>query len=468
MPFNGSGSFVPLAAPNYPAVINTIIDPDYYNNNLDDLFDGLSACITRDGQSPATANLPMAGYKHTNAGVAAAAGQYLVYGQDGAALGITNITTTGQTFSLSLTDTGVNGVGLRMTGNGATTPSKYIRVLSGQLEVINSAYSAVIATLSDVGAMTLASQLITSGSVVAQGSAGYTATTGMTIGTNSGNVSQIWTNMSGPADSKHWDSQTYTGSMVWRALNDTLAAATTWMQLDRVGYVPSNLTLVLSGGLGFGVPATAPYKLDFGVAGGQIGGVSNIGGSSDAAAYTIWGGRTVTNGGFIQFYGGSHATNANQLLLGTNGSHRIGILSDGRIYGTALHNVGAVTGTAQQFIASLSGLAPTLTAVSGAAGLSASAANAIRVGNVVSVAGSFGVTVTAGVSCVVGIAFPIASAMTAVAGYVVGTAVMGAGSGGFPAGFIDGDAVNDRATFTITPTTTGTYAVNYTYQYLIL
>lgn len=81
MPFDGSGVFVPIAAPDYPAVPNTLIRAAQFNNNLTDLFNGLTTCITRNGQSPAQANLPMAGFRHTGAGDAVAAGQYLVYGQ---------------------------------------------------------------------------------------------------------------------------------------------------------------------------------------------------------------------------------------------------------------------------------------------------------------------------------------------------------------------------------------------------
>ncbi|UOF77818.1 triple helix repeat-containing collagen [Bacteriophage sp.] len=84
MPFNGSGAFVALSPPNYPAVAGQTILASMFNANMTDLFSGLSNCVTRDGQSPATANLPMGGYKHTNAGAASASGEYLVYGQSGA------------------------------------------------------------------------------------------------------------------------------------------------------------------------------------------------------------------------------------------------------------------------------------------------------------------------------------------------------------------------------------------------
>lgn len=44
-----------------------------------------------------------------------------------------------------------NGVNLRMIGPGSTTPVKTIRVVNGQLQFVNSAYSAVILTMNDGG-----------------------------------------------------------------------------------------------------------------------------------------------------------------------------------------------------------------------------------------------------------------------------------------------------------------------------
>jgi hypothetical protein len=83
MPFNGSGGFVPLPAPIFPAVAGTTIFSSYYNSQLNDVFTGFGLCVTRDGQSPATANLPMGGFKHTGASDATGTGQYLVWGQAG-------------------------------------------------------------------------------------------------------------------------------------------------------------------------------------------------------------------------------------------------------------------------------------------------------------------------------------------------------------------------------------------------
>jgi hypothetical protein len=48
-----------------------------------------------------------------------------------------------------------NGVNFLLAGNGATTPNKTIRVLNGNLNVVNSAYTATIMQLTDAGHMSI-------------------------------------------------------------------------------------------------------------------------------------------------------------------------------------------------------------------------------------------------------------------------------------------------------------------------
>lgn len=82
MPFNGSGTFVPLAAPDFPAVAGNLIEATKFNNNLQDIFvQGLSKCIVKDGQSTITGNLPMSGFKHTGVANAVAQTEYAAFGQ---------------------------------------------------------------------------------------------------------------------------------------------------------------------------------------------------------------------------------------------------------------------------------------------------------------------------------------------------------------------------------------------------
>jgi hypothetical protein len=73
--------------------------------------------------------------------------------------GATSITTTNSGNTLSIIDTGTNGANLKLTGNGATTPNKFIRALGGNLEFVNSGYAAVMATFYDNGSFTAANSV---------------------------------------------------------------------------------------------------------------------------------------------------------------------------------------------------------------------------------------------------------------------------------------------------------------------
>lgn len=63
--------------------------------------------------------------------------------------------TAGQTVDVQITDTGSTGVTVTLTGNGSVTPSKSIRVLSGIMQILNSAGSP-IASIDDSGNLILA------------------------------------------------------------------------------------------------------------------------------------------------------------------------------------------------------------------------------------------------------------------------------------------------------------------------
>lgn len=67
MPFNGSGVFTPPGA-SFPAVPNTTITSNSYNSVINDIATGLSNAMTRNGQSPALANIPMGGFVFTGLG----------------------------------------------------------------------------------------------------------------------------------------------------------------------------------------------------------------------------------------------------------------------------------------------------------------------------------------------------------------------------------------------------------------
>ena len=76
MPFNGNGEFNLIF--NWPDDASLGIDilPDRMQGQEQDMADGLSNCITRDGQSPAIAPLPMGGFNHINVASSTARTQY--------------------------------------------------------------------------------------------------------------------------------------------------------------------------------------------------------------------------------------------------------------------------------------------------------------------------------------------------------------------------------------------------------
>lgn len=79
-PYNGSGTFTPYT-PGNPAVPGTVISSTAYNSTQSDIAAGLSNAVTRDGQSPPSANLPMGGKKLTGLAAGAIAGDSLRWEQ---------------------------------------------------------------------------------------------------------------------------------------------------------------------------------------------------------------------------------------------------------------------------------------------------------------------------------------------------------------------------------------------------
>lgn len=243
----------------------------------------------------------------------------------------------------------------------------------------------------------------------------------------------------------------------------------------------------LTGAVGVGV--APPSGVKFGVAHAYAAISGAFAGtllrSTDALAAdkggTLAFGGVYTNAGTVTQWAGitglkENATDSNvagYLTLGTRpagGSitERLRITSDGRIYGTALHNnAGAVTGTTNQHIASGTYL-PTLTNVANAGFLGANTAHWIRVGNVVTVSGSLTITPTAGTTNTqVGISLPIASALAN--HYELGGTAVGYTSGAVnqPASIV-ADATNDRAELKWYPPGTTSTPFYFVFSYVVL
>lgn len=104
--YNGSGVWSFTYNWANDAANNVPITASRMDTQFADATGGFNNVLTRDGQGIATANLPMGGFKHTGAGNATAAGQYIVYGQNPNALG-------GSATAMTWTDS--SGAGLTLT-----------------------------------------------------------------------------------------------------------------------------------------------------------------------------------------------------------------------------------------------------------------------------------------------------------------------------------------------------------------
>jgi len=76
MAYDGNGTYVPIVPPDFPAVAGSTIRSSQYNNQINDIVAALGNVICKDGQTTITANLPMAGFRHTGVGAASARDQY--------------------------------------------------------------------------------------------------------------------------------------------------------------------------------------------------------------------------------------------------------------------------------------------------------------------------------------------------------------------------------------------------------
>jgi hypothetical protein len=76
MAFNGSGVFLRLYSWTNDALAGIKIRADRMDNEMNGMATGLSTCITKNGQTTITANLPMAGFKHTGVDAASSRTDY--------------------------------------------------------------------------------------------------------------------------------------------------------------------------------------------------------------------------------------------------------------------------------------------------------------------------------------------------------------------------------------------------------
>lgn len=104
MSWTGSGIYQ-LPAATFPEVSGTLIDVNRYNPTQQDLQDGITACLAKNGENTPTSNLRMGSFKHTGAAAANSAGEYLTYQQSAGILGTGTILQGSATLGTVVGDT---------------------------------------------------------------------------------------------------------------------------------------------------------------------------------------------------------------------------------------------------------------------------------------------------------------------------------------------------------------------------
>ena len=105
MPFNGSGTAQGVGRPQYPPASNEIIYAAYFVTIINDILSMLSTCLTRDGQSTLSQNIPANAKKFTGLADGTMAGDSVAWGQS---ITFGNLTFTGNLLPTQATLTFTN------------------------------------------------------------------------------------------------------------------------------------------------------------------------------------------------------------------------------------------------------------------------------------------------------------------------------------------------------------------------
>jgi hypothetical protein len=179
MAFNGSGTFI-LPTGN-PVVSNTLITAATQNTTMTDVANGLSNCVTKDGQTTLTANLPMAGKKLTGLGAGTASGDSVRYDELQLKAPIDSPTFTGKPVIPGYITQGDGAAGVQLqsqtafTTNVSGTSTSYtltttsslaqftgsIEVTTGILTVTSTTYGTPMTGMSITGSGVPANTFIT-------------------------------------------------------------------------------------------------------------------------------------------------------------------------------------------------------------------------------------------------------------------------------------------------------------------
>lgn len=194
----------------------------------------------------------------------------------------------------------------------------------------------------------------------------------------------------------------------------------------------------------------------------KLNGTSDTGTVKNAAVSGTFSGAASWSGAQA-FDGGITAATA---TLGT--TKTVSVTSDGRLYGTQLHNnAGSMTGATNQYVGSGTYVPAPVAGTNATAPTISTAWKWTRVGNVVSVSGTLltGVLSAAGdTATIIYIPLPIASAFTVVSNLngTAGTTVADKWH------FVQADATNDRAELNFAASTTSGHAYYLTFSYEVV
>ncbi|NBW77386.1 MAG: hypothetical protein EBR34_16575 [Sphingomonadaceae bacterium] len=186
MPYNGSGTFAVLTPP-YPFVTGTTISASEVNSVLADMAtNGLTNAVTRDGQSPLTANWIVGGYNITGVATLGATTLNISGTATVGTLAITTLSATTLTISGNGTVGGTLGVTGAITGSSTITAATGLTVSAGGVTVTGA--STITGTLGGLTGLTMASGLINASSSGIKFSDNTTMTTAATAYTPTGTL----------------------------------------------------------------------------------------------------------------------------------------------------------------------------------------------------------------------------------------------------------------------------------------
>lgn len=203
MAFNGSGVFNRLYNWVTDAASGIKILASRMDAEMDGMATGLSTCITKDGQTNPTANLPMATFKHTGVGNASARDQYpsaaqvqdstITYAADSGAADAYSITpvpaitayATGQKFSFKAlnTNTGASTLNVNAAGTKAIKGPSGNALVAGAIvagKIVEVRYDGTDFVLTNISGGTNYTNQGAVNYATASGTDTYTATLGLT------------------------------------------------------------------------------------------------------------------------------------------------------------------------------------------------------------------------------------------------------------------------------------------------